>query len=260
MTTFKDSPIGWELRRNAVWRTYCRAFRNRKIEDSYEQFYRSVIGSGDGFGILDIGANVGGKTEIFRPLADWVVAVEPDPELARLLRSRFFFRKGIKIEECAVSDRPGTVQLYKYEGNESFNTLNVEAVERMSSSENNFMGYALPAPRQIDVQCRTLSDLCRLYGPTKYIKIDAEGQEYEIISTLDEEVPLISLEFNLPHFEESLKQTLEKLRIISPRYRFNVAITEPPLKFEFDEWLTAGDLLAEIRRRGWLYIELYARL
>jgi FkbM family methyltransferase len=258
--TFKDSPIGWELRRSAVWRTYCRIFRDRKAEDAYEQFYKSLLGSGDGLGILDIGANIGGKTEMFRPLADWIVAVEPDPELAQTLRKRFYFRRRVKIEECAVSDKPGTVQLYKYEGNESFNTLSVDSVERMSSSENNFMGFALPAPHQIDVQCRTLSDLCSLYGPIKYIKIDAEGLEYEIISTLDREIPWISLEFNLPHFEQALRQTLEKMQTISPHYRFNVAITEPPLKLEFDEWLTGEESLAEIKRRGWLYVELYARL
>jgi len=73
MKTFRDSVIG----------TCCRIFRDRRAEDSYEQFYRSVIGSGKGVGTLDIGATIGGKTEIFRPLADWVVAVEPDPELAR---------------------------------------------------------------------------------------------------------------------------------------------------------------------------------
>jgi len=260
MKSFRDSPIGWELRRNAIWRTYGRIFRGRNAEASYEQFYRSAIGAGDGLGILDIGANTGGKTEIFRRLADWVVAVEPDPELAQLLRRRFYFRRGVKVEECAVSDRPGIAQLHKYEGNESFNTLSVESVERMSSSEKNFMGFALHPPRRMDVQCRTLSDLCRLDGSIKYIKIDAEGLEYEIISTLEREIPLISLEFNLPHFEQSLKLTLEKLRTISSRYRFNVAITEPPLKFEFDEWLTGAELLAEIKRRGWFYVELYARL
>ena len=152
------------------------------------------------------------------------------------------------------------MQLYKYEGNESFNTLSVESVARMSSPENNSMGFALPAPRQIDVQCRTLSDLCGIYSPIKYIKIDAEGLEYEIISTLDQEIPLISLEFNLPHFEHSLKQTLEKVQAISSRYRFNVAITEPPQRFEFDDWLTGEASFAEIKRRGWLYVELYARL
>ena len=82
MKTFRDSVIGWELRRNILWRTYCRIFRERRAEDSHEQFYRSVIGSGKGVGILDSGANIGGKTEIFGPLSDWVVAVEPDPELA----------------------------------------------------------------------------------------------------------------------------------------------------------------------------------
>jgi hypothetical protein len=112
----------------------------------------------------------------------------------------------------------------------------------------------------IEVQCRTLSDLCSLCAPLKYRKIDAEGLEYEIISTLDREIPLISLEFNLPDFEHALNQTVEKIQAINSRYRFNVAITEPPLKFEFDKWLTDADALAEVKRRGWLYLELHARL
>jgi hypothetical protein len=48
MKFFRDSPIGWKLRRNAIWRRYGRIFRGRKAEASYEQFYRSAIGAGDG--------------------------------------------------------------------------------------------------------------------------------------------------------------------------------------------------------------------
>ena len=71
-------------------------------------------------------------------------------------------------------------------------------------------------------------------------------------------IPLISLEFNLPHFEQSLRRILEKIEAVSSRYRYNLAIMEPPL--EFDEWLTAAESLAEIKRRGWFYVGLYARL
>jgi hypothetical protein len=43
---------------------------------------------------------------------------------------------------------------------------------------------------------------------------------------LDQKIPLISPEFNLPHFEQSLKQTPQKLWTDSARDRFNVAIAD----------------------------------
>jgi predicted O-methyltransferase YrrM len=91
------------------------------------------------------------------------------------------------------------------------------------------------------------------------LKIDAEGFEKKVISTLRHPVPLISMEFNFPQMHDALMACVSHLETIGG-YRFNAAITEPPLKLEHDEWLSGGEIIASIRSAGWQYTELLARL
>jgi hypothetical protein len=43
-------------------------------------------------------------------------------------------------------------------------------------------------------------------------------------------------------------------------YRFNVAISEPPVKLEFTRWLSGADVIGAINSSGWRYSELFALL
>ena len=60
-------------------------------------------------------------------------------------------------------------------------------------------------------------------------------------------------------FLASLTGSIGYLRKLNSQYRFNAAISEPPLRFEFDEWLTGDAILHAITKAGWGYVELYAR-
>jgi hypothetical protein len=93
----------------------------------------------------------------------------------------------------------------------------------------------------------------------KYIKIDAEGFEQKVISTLHHAVPIVSMEFNFPQMENALLACVQHLSGIG-NYRFNAAISEPPFALEFDPWLRAGELVSTIRARKWGYSEVYARV
>jgi hypothetical protein len=80
-----------------------------------------------------------------------------------------------------------------------------------------------------------------------------------VISTLRYPVPLISMEFNFPQMYDALWACVSHLETIG-NYSFNAAITEPPFKLEYDQWLSSGEITASIRSAGWGYAELYARL
>jgi hypothetical protein len=120
------------------------------------------------------------------------------------------------------------------------------------------MRLTLPKPQITYVKAEPISSFIAAAGPIKYLKIDAEGFEQQVLSTLKVPVPLISMEFNFPHMQAALLACITMLGKLG-NYQFNAAITEPPIKFEFDHWLSGKEMVAAISEKGWLYVELYAR-
>jgi hypothetical protein len=109
------------------------------------------------------------------------------------------------------------------------------------------------------VEARTIREIEAEFRPIKYLKIDAEGHEQRVLSTLGYPVPLVSLEFNFPQMDDALLACIKQLESIG-FYRFNAATAEPPQKLEFDLWLTGSGIIAAIRSAGWRYTELFARI
>jgi FkbM family methyltransferase len=247
----KLSAPAWEVRRAL------RPFREDEERAAERSFYRRLIPAGRTGCIVDVGANTGSKTEIFRQLAARVVAVEPDPASAQLLRARFRFRRSVTVLQCAISASPGTISFFQFEPGSAYNTANAEWAQSMMDGSNH-MGARLAAPKHIEVSATTLGAITQEFGPAKYIKVDAEGFEQQVISTLRSRCPLISLEFNLPQMQAALVACIQHLESIGD-YVFNAAITEPPRDFAIDRWLTGSELLSRVASNGWLYVELYAR-
>jgi FkbM family methyltransferase len=232
--------------------------KHKGIRTDADDFYRKLINGQRPGTIIDVGANVGTKTEILRNLAGRVVAIEPDPDLNLLLRKRFQWRPSVVVKNCALGDHEGVATLYKYRGSEAYNTLNPQWSKALTNSET-LEGLELPPPEEVRVEMTTLDAIMQHYLCVDYVKVDTEGLEYEILSTLQRPVSLISLEFNLPMFFTSLTRSIDYLCALNSQYRFNTVITEPPLRFEFEEWLTGDAIKQEITKAGWRYVELYAR-
>lgn len=237
----RDKSIGWELRRfRALFRP----------NDCQTRFYQSLLERSPKGTILDIGSNNGSKAEIFRNLTDFVVAVEPDPDLANLLRSRFRFRK-VRVLESAIGAFNGKLELLRFPGHEAYNTAVQVWADSVEAAKH------LPKPVKCTVAVCDLQTLIDRYGPVKYVKIDIEGWEWEAISTLTTRVPFVSMEFNLPDFQSGLERSLKHLGAMG--YLFNVAIAEPPAALEWAEWLPAYEAIETIVRSGWRYSEVFAK-
>jgi FkbM family methyltransferase len=253
LIALRDSGIAWELRRSYLWKRY-RGNPHRKSEQA---FYRSLVDGAAPGCILDVGANRGSKTEIFLDLASLVIAVEPDPSAASTLRRRFR-SKPVEVLEVAISRRSGTLPFYRFEPGSAFNTLSNDWVAAMTDGSN-YMNLRLPEPVSIEVRTDTLSNIIARYLPVKYLKVDAEGFEEDVLSTLNVAIPLVSLEFTLPDMRNAMVACVQLLLQVDPNYRFNVAITEPPLRLELDAWVEGEKLISDLKNRGWRYAELYAR-
>ena len=121
------------------------------------------------------------------------------------------------------------------------------------------MGLSLPQPKEIHVPACTIADIEAEFRPIKYLKVDAEGHEEKVISTLNQPIPLISLEFAFPKMIGVLERCVTRIEMLG-NYRFNAVISEPPVKFEFTPWLSGVEIIAAIKSLGWGYSELLARI
>lgn len=118
---------------------------------------------------IDVGANCGGYVHFMRRHARHVVAVEPVPEFARLLRAKF--ADDVIVEPIALSDRAGEVELYipVIDG--------VRICGGSSIALSAVTGYAM---RDV-IRIRT-ARLDELYkGTVGFIKIDVEGHEQAVL-------------------------------------------------------------------------------
>ncbi len=138
---------------------------------SDRRFYRELFRAHGVSRVFDVGANVGDKARVFRELAPRVVCVEPDPDLAEVLRFRFRGKTGIVMEVAAVGSEPGSARLHRkvFPG---FNTLSDKWSETTAA-----LDIPVPARDVIDVPVTTLDLLIEAHGRPDYLKIDVEGFE-----------------------------------------------------------------------------------
>src|SRR5580704_6366548 len=75
--------------------------RQRRLRRLYSNF----VGAGDL--VFDIGAHAGNRVRAFASLGCRVVALEPQPDFARLLRALFAQSSMIEVVEAAVAAKSG---------------------------------------------------------------------------------------------------------------------------------------------------------
>jgi FkbM family methyltransferase len=158
-------------------------------------FYRPFVAEGDL--VFDIGAFLGGQTATFHALGAHVVAVEPQPNFAHRLRRRFHHTPEIVIIEAALSDTLGHA------------LLSVDAnVPEIASLHSDWISHGPTRqhahhPAGIAVTTLTLGALIKKHGVPSFIKIDAEGHEHAILSTLAHPPRFLCFEIHRGREEEA---------------------------------------------------------
>jgi len=107
------------------------------------------------------------------------------------------------------------------------------------------------------IQVEIIENLIQKFWVPKYIKIDVEGYEHEVIMGLKTPVPLLSFEANLPEFLVESIQTINHLDLISfNKYRFNFATSN---SFLNEKFIGKEDAIQFLRRTPLQYIEIYVK-
>jgi FkbM family methyltransferase len=118
---------------------------------------------------IDVGANDGCYVHYLRRHARQVIAFEPMPSLARMLRRKF--RRGVVVESMALSDTAGAVSLRM----PVVDGVVVTGCSTVSSAAS----ATYPAHRAIEVPMDRLDSVYG--GEVGFIKIDVEGHEQAVL-------------------------------------------------------------------------------
>jgi FkbM family methyltransferase len=208
-------------------------YGNRQRTAAMDRLYRRFVRPGDL--VFDVGAHVGDRVASFRRLGARVVAVEPQPAMARVLRLMYGLSRSVAVEQTAVGRAQGRARMM----------INVDN-PTVSSFSSAFIEAARDAPgwetqrwtESADLAVTTLDDLIERHGRPSFIKLDVEGFEAEALQGLSRAIPALSFEFTTIQRDVALAciERCSALGYVS----FNAALGESQTLL--DDWLGAGEM------------------
>jgi len=217
-----------------------RDFEKWKVEEEQRQFpikqafYKQFIQPGDL--VFDIGANVGNRVEVFLALGAKVVAIEPQPACAVILRQKFGDR--IQIENVGLGSKPGELDMH-IATDSTISTFSSDFIAATGSERFKQHKWV----DTIKVPITTFDALIEKYGVPVFAKIDVEGFETEVLKGLHQPIPALSLEYCVPELQTNLNDCMNMLSALSNHATFNYAAVEE-MKLVLDDWQDAATFAA----------------
>jgi FkbM family methyltransferase len=223
--------------------------RQRRLRRFYSQF----VSRGDL--VFDLGAHAGNRTRAFAAMGCRVVAVEPQPDFARLLRLLFGRSPDVEVIEAAVGEKAGRASLLISERTPTVTTI-AGAWHEARAREPDFSHVKWN--RQVEIDTTTLDLLIDRFGAPAFIKMDVEGAEPSVLAGLSRPVRALSFEY-LPRALDYACVCVERLRALGA-YRYNWSLGES-YRLSEERWMTGEELAVALntaaaqRRPG----DVYAR-
>ncbi|WP_404377059.1 FkbM family methyltransferase [Vreelandella aquamarina] len=211
---------------------YWRPGRQRSLQRLYQPF----VGPGDI--AFDIGAHLGDRSAAFQALGAQVIALEPQPALAKWFR-RLLKSPHISLLPMAVGPESGYADIAISVANPTLSTLATEW--RGQVGERNPGFQRVRWEQTLRVEMTTLDALIERFGEPRFIKIDVEGFEAEVLQGLSHPVAALSVEFVAGMLEVS-HACLAQINRLGD-YRFN-AIAGEQRQFRFATWQTPDAMSA----------------
>ena len=190
---------------------------------------------------FDIGSHVGDRVGSFRRLGARVVALEPQPLCARVIRALYESDDGVTLVEAACGASVGEITLLVNTANPTVTTASPDFV-KAADGAGGWEGQLWDA--RIRVPVTTLDALIAAHGVPDFVKIDVEGFEADVLAGLSR--TLLALSFEFTTIQRDVAQTcLDRLMEIGD-YRFDIALGESQT-MTFGRWITKDEMAEHIR-------------
>ncbi|PZR11681.1 MAG: hypothetical protein DI539_20470, partial [Flavobacterium psychrophilum] len=167
-----------------------RFFEEEEVLNKRIAFYSSFLKAGDL--VFDVGSNMGNRIRPLLSLNLKVVAVEPQAACCAYLRKTFGDK--IILEQKGLGDKEEIKKMYVAEKQNYLSSFSEDWIAKMK--EQRFQDADWNNVQE--VQITTVDNLIARYGTPKFIKIDVEGYELEVLKGLNKPINMMSFEYAVP--------------------------------------------------------------
>lgn len=202
-------------------------------EKKQSDFYKNFIKRNDL--VFDVGCNIGSRTKIFLNIGAKVVGFEPQSDLCEHLYAHLKRNKNFSLERTALG-ATSDIKEIKISDAHVLSSMSDRWIQATQES-GRFENYNWDKTEKVKVT--TLNEKIKVYGIPKYIKIDVEGYEFEVLKGLSVPVQNISIEFTA----EDIKNSYNCIDFISTLgdFTFNYSTGEN-LVLSDQEWKSKDDI------------------
>ena len=230
------------LRRDPAFASLTHSFDayygNAARDAAMDALYARFVQPGDL--AFDIGSHIGDRIGAFRRIGARVVALEPQPLCARVIRTLYGDDGDVTLFEGACGPAAGRLRLHVNSANPTVTTASLDFV-KAADGAGGWEGQVWD--HEIEVPVTTLDALIAAHGAPAFAKIDVEGFEADVLAGLSQPLPALSFEFTTIQRDVAFA-CLDRIAALGD-YRFDVALGEAQ-RLELGRWVSADEMRRHI--------------